>query len=287
MSERRGFTLVELLIALVLVGIVSTALHQLLVNNQRVYRQQTQRVEVNSNARAAMALLPNDVRELDAGDPAGSDVVGMTASSFTYKAMRGLYVLCQPPNTGALQVTVSRALAFGLRPLDASQDSILILAENNPDTRSDDAWLHADVTSVTTGTACPGGAASLQLQLAGVTGAELGGVFDGSVLRSFEVVRVSHYPDASGVYWMGGSTYRKASGTWSATEHIVGPLSAAGMQLAYYDTAGNVTADPTAVARVGIGVESRSSLAVRAAGGTDHLLQDLMTHVALRNNPGY
>jgi len=40
---RRGYTLVELIIALVLLGIVSGAIYQVLVNNQRVYQAQTRR----------------------------------------------------------------------------------------------------------------------------------------------------------------------------------------------------------------------------------------------------
>lgn len=287
MINRRGFTLVEMLTALVLLGIVGTALYQLLVNNQRLYQEQTERVQVNENARAAISLLPGEIRELNAGDAAESDVLAMTASSLTYKAMRGLYVLCLPPNTGSLQVTVGNTLFYGLRRLDPTQDSVLIFAENDAATRMDDAWLHADVTSATAGTACPGDAASLQLQLAGVTAGQLAGVLDGSPLRNFEVGQVWLYPDAGGDQWMGGRTYQKASGTWGGTQPIVGPLTASGLQLLYYDDAGNVTTNPGDVARVGISVESRSSRAVRAGGGMDYMLQDLVTNVAVRNNPSY
>jgi len=40
---RRGFTMIELLIALVILGIVSAALYKVLVTNQRTYLAQTQR----------------------------------------------------------------------------------------------------------------------------------------------------------------------------------------------------------------------------------------------------
>jgi prepilin-type N-terminal cleavage/methylation domain-containing protein len=286
MTNRRGFTLVELVIALVLFGIVGTALYQLLVNNQRLYTEQTQRVQVNESARAAISLLPGELRELDAGDPAGSDIVGMTASSLTYKAMRGLYVLCQAPNSGALQITVDNTLFYGLRRLDPTQDSVLIFQDNDVNRSSDDAWLHANVTSATAGTACPLGVASLQLQLANVTTGQLDGVVNGAPIRTFEVAQVLVYADAAGDQWLGGRTYQKASGAWGGTQPIVGPLSASGLQLAYYDVAGAVTGAPASVARVGITVESRSSRAVtRTPAGLDYMLQDLMTHVGLRNNP--
>lgn len=288
MTNRRGFTLVEMLTALVLLGIVGTALYQLLVNNQRLYQEQTQRVQVNENARAAISILPGEVRELNAGDPAESDVVAMTASSLSYKAMRGLYVLCQPPNTGALQVTVDNTLFYGLRRLDPTRDSVLIFAENDDATRMDDGWLHADVTSATTGTACPGGTASLQLQLAGVTAGQLGGVLDGSPLRTYEVAQILTYADAYGAQWLGGRAFAKASQSWGGTQPIVGPVSASGLQLVYYDTTGAVTAVAADVARIGITVESRSSrMTAQGAAGMDYMLQDLVTHVAVRNNPTY
>jgi prepilin-type N-terminal cleavage/methylation domain-containing protein len=286
MTNQRGFSLVELVIALVLFGIVGTALYQLLVNNQRLYQEQTERVQVNESARAAISLLPGEVRELNAADTAESDIVSMTASSLTYKAMRSLYFLCQPPNTGALQVTLDNTLFYGLRRVDPTQDSVLLFMENDPDTRTDDAWLHANVSSAIVGTACPLGAASVQLQLSGVSSGELGGVTNGAPVRTFEVAQVLVYADAAGDQWLGGRLFLKAANSWSGTQPIVGPLSAAGLQLAYYDAAGAVTGTPASVARIGITVQSRSSRAVtRTPTGFDYLLQNLMTHVALRNNP--
>ena len=65
---RRGFTLIELMIALVLLGLVSTAVYKVLVNNQRVYLAQTQTIDLQQNIRAAAAILPAEFRELDAAD---------------------------------------------------------------------------------------------------------------------------------------------------------------------------------------------------------------------------
>jgi prepilin-type N-terminal cleavage/methylation domain-containing protein len=286
MTNRRGFTLVELLIALVLLGIVGTALYQLLVSNQRLYEEQTQRVQVNESARAAISLLPGELRELNAADTAESDIVAMTPTSLTYKAMRGLYVLCQAPNSGGLQVTVNDTLFYGVRRLEPTQDSVLIFWEGDPDTRTDDGWLHANVTSAVAGNACPGGGQSLQLQLSGVSSTQLDGVTVGAPLRNFEVAQALVYADAAGDQWLGGRLYLKAAGTWSGTQPIVGPLSATGLQLAYYDATGAVTGTPASVARVGITVQSRSARAVtRTPTGFNYLLQNLMTHVALRNNP--
>jgi prepilin-type N-terminal cleavage/methylation domain-containing protein len=286
-TGRRGFTLAELITVLVLGAVVGTAIYQLLINNQRVYREQAERVQLSENARAAISVLPADLRELDAADPWGSDIVALGTSSLSYKAMRGLYTLCRAPDSSALGITLDNLTVFGLRPLDAAQDSALVFAENDPTRRSDDVWLHADVVAAAPGAGCPGGAPSLEVRLAGVTPAQLSGVSVGAPLRGFEVAQVLLYRDAGGDQWLGGRSYEKRRAGWSGTQPIVGPLTSAGLTLEYFDAQGQPTTDPTRVARVGISVQSRSGRSVRGQGGETYLLQTLMTQVSLRNNPRY
>src|SRR5207247_362755 len=68
---RRGFTLIELMIALVLLGMVSAAVYKVLVNNQRVYLAQTQTIDLQQNIRAAAAILPAAFRDLVARQEPG------------------------------------------------------------------------------------------------------------------------------------------------------------------------------------------------------------------------
>ncbi len=51
MRRERGFTLIELLMALVMTTLVAGSLYKLLLSNQRVYRHQTERVELQGNRR--------------------------------------------------------------------------------------------------------------------------------------------------------------------------------------------------------------------------------------------
>src|SRR5438105_14468012 len=101
---RRGFTLIELMIALVLLGIVSTAVYKVLVNNQRLYTAQTQTIDLQQNIRAAAAILPAEFRELDAAD---GDIKGMTATSLRIRAMRALAFVCADSAVGAGSVQIS------------------------------------------------------------------------------------------------------------------------------------------------------------------------------------
>src|SRR2546425_11436793 len=88
---RRGFSLIELMIALVLLGMVSAAVYKVLVNNQRLYLAQTQTIDLQQNIRAAAAILPAECRELDA---AARDIAAMRPDSSRVRAMRQLSILC-------------------------------------------------------------------------------------------------------------------------------------------------------------------------------------------------
>lgn len=287
MTNQRGFTLVEVLIALVLMGIVSTALYQLLVANQRLYRAQVESVATNESARATVAIVPGEIRELSAGE---GDVIAMDGTSLTYKGMQAVYVQCAPPNTGALEIILDRTTFFGLRQINAADDSVLIFAEGDTTTRGDDGWLSASVTSTTVGTACPGSQPSITVGLVGLASSDLSATQAGAPVRTFVPAQILLYQDAAGDWWLGGRRFQKGAGSWGATQPVLGPLSGTGLALTYADAAGATTNNPLNVARVGITVQSQSSDQVfrsRASGGPVYLLQDLVTQVAVRNNPTY
>jgi hypothetical protein len=250
-----------------------------------VYREQTARIELNQNVRAAVSILPMELRELDASDPNGSDIVAMTATSIAYNAMRNVHFLCQAPNTAALQVTLAAAPWFGLQALDEATHLFLVFAENDPNTRSDDGWLHVNSTVRANGNACPGAGASITLTLTGLTTAQLTGVLSGAPIRGYVVSRVQSYQDANGDYWLGLQVQNKTTAAWGAMQPIVGPVTATGFNLAYFDSDGAATAVPANVARVAITVEGLTNDPVRGPGGTlQHATSSLLTQVALRNN---
>ncbi len=280
MLNRRGFTLAELLIALVLFGIVSTAIYQVLVNNQRLYRQQTQRIELTDNIRSATAILQTDLRELNAADPLGSDIVEMTDSSLTYKAMRSLYVTCQPVSGGTVILDTTM---IGLRGLDAEFDSLLVLADLNTQLASDDVWRHVNVTAVQRSTSCPSGQPSINVSVSpSIAGTD--SALAGYPVRGFEVVDVRRYADASGAIWLGSRRYSKSTG-WSALQPAVGPLATGGLRFTYFARDGSITSNRSLVARIGITVVGRTSQPVRLNDRTTGYLTDsLTTYVALRNN---
>jgi prepilin-type N-terminal cleavage/methylation domain-containing protein len=288
--NRRGFTLIEMMIAVVLTGIVGAAVYNTLWSNQRVYRRQTERVALQTNVRAGLGILRRELRELNSADTVQSDITVMGATAVTYKAMRTLVVLCQPPvNAGATGTLIAwRTSLRGIRAIDGSRDSVLIYAERDQAVESDDYWVHANVgAGVAMGTACPGLAASITIPVTNVWPVNgLGGVFAGAPARTFETMQLLAYSDAAGEWWLGGKSYIKVGG-WSATEAILGPLSGAGLHLSYYNSAGAVTAIPEQVARIGVTIVGRSTEAVASLGGGPqaYLRDSLVTDIALRNIP--
>src|SRR6266550_4978932 len=160
---RRGFTMIELLVALVLLGIVSAALYRVLVNNQRLYMAQTQRIDLSQNIRAAGSILPAEFRELDASE---GDITAMSATSISIRAMRWLGFACTPPVLGgALNGTSliirggapGQPLFYGARGIDNSKDSLLIYYDGNVNSRADDFWAVASITAAPNGQNCPDG----------------------------------------------------------------------------------------------------------------------------------
>src|SRR2546425_2679885 len=123
---RRGYTLVEMIIALVLLGIVSGAIYQVLVNNQRVYQAQTQQIDLQENLRAATTVLPAEFRELDAVD---GDIQSMTPTSIQIRAMRKLGLLCTAPalavGLGNFTMNVWVSPMYGRNLPFAAGDSVL------------------------------------------------------------------------------------------------------------------------------------------------------------------
>jgi len=143
-TRARGFTLIELMIALVITGLVMGTLYRVLTANQRFYRSQSSILDVEENIRAAAQILPAELKGLDAS---GGDIIAMSDTSITIKADRGLRFVCVVPDKTNGYVVVRNNLAFGYRAPDATRDSLLIFRDADVREGSDDTWLHAPIAA--------------------------------------------------------------------------------------------------------------------------------------------
>ena len=290
LKTRRGFTLVEVLITLVVMGIVMAALYRVLIGNQRTYHSQTQRVDLQQNIRAAVAILPAELRELDASD---NDIKAMSATSITIRAMRYLGLVCSTPVLGgavsSVAVTIRRSPFWGARDINLTTDSLLIYYDGDPSTRLDDDWAFARPTAVVNAN-CPDGQPGrlLTVGLGVGPGFSLpnvaGAISNGAPLRGFETVTYQLYQPAGDTsYYIG---MQPDGGT---LQPMIGPVLSNGLTLSYYDATGAVTTDRRQVARIDFVVRARTAQPVRSETGTGtstlaNAIDSLNPSVALRNN---
>ena len=297
---RRGFTMVELLVALVLLGLVSAALYRVLVNNQRLYMAQTQRIDLSQNIRAAGNILPAELRELDANE---GDIIAMAADSITIRAQRWLSFICQRPVLGGLNWNGLSMIVRGGQPGQQGfygaraireTDSLLIYWDGNQTIRTDDYWPVGGVVAapaVGVAGSCPGLPAgqpgtvvtfnATSTPVAFATANINGAITVGAPVRGWERVTYKLRQSATDGQW-----YIMMQPMGQAAQPLIGPLLANGLSLSYFNTAGAVTAVAAQVARVDFTVRGRTQNAIRKGGqaAAQVAVDSIVMSVALRNN---
>ena len=289
MSRRRhGFTMIELIVALVLLAVVSTALYRVLVNNQRLYMAQTQRIDLSQNIRAASAILPAEFRELDASE---GDILAMSSDSVYIRAMRWLGFLCNTPDLAAINNVslivrggaLGQPLFFGARS-PSSSDSLFIYYDGNQASRTDDFWAIGGIIAAPNGQNCDDGTNGQRVltdvKLLGLGLPVTGAITLGAPVRGWERVTYKLYQAGDGLWYIGFRPYNQTM------QPLIGPVLPNGLTLQYYDVNGNVTAVRNQVARIDITVRARTTSAVRAGGqaAARVAVDSVVTSVALRNN---
>ncbi len=282
MRTRRGFTLVEILISMVILSVVLGAIYQLLNTNQRLSRAQAEQVSLQSSVRTGSLVVPTELRELNTvvgGTIDQVDILAKGADNIQYRAMRGLGQLCESP-AAQTQLRLLRASYSGYRDPVPVRDSVYVFIDGNPDVSTDDGWISLRITAVATGTACPGGAADITLTTE--ANANLPGLPVRTPVRTYEVMQLQFYA-ADGRWWLGA----RSVSAGEVLQPLLGPLSAGdGFLLEYLDANGVATANNGAVKSIRITVRGETDEAVRAGGtgALGHPEEQLVTQVLLRNS---
>ena len=272
-----GFTLVELLVALALTGLVSTIALGLFRVAVVGHRRVVEYVESSYALRTSVQVLRSQILELDAGDPSGSDILDMGRGFVEYRRMTALLFLCAAGDTslGRVFAFSNDSLSFGdigLNPTPG-RDEVIVLSNGSRSSLSDDRWYRSRMTDVSASHGCPGNTPSLSFATPDLP---LGQLEIGAPLRIMQRVRLRIYADAAGEWWI-GSQQPSSGGAWSTIQPVVGPLVASGLELMYYDRVGASTNDPAQVARIRVRVV--------AGGRVGNRTRSLQADIALRNNP--
>lgn len=303
-TRRLGFTLVEMLIAIVVLGIVGATLTRVMVNSFRVSQAQVVTADMQSNVRLGGLVLPLELREIGYDSniyvtPAGtgaitSDLEAIGANSITFRAMRGWSNTCHI-QSGLTNIRIRKPTWGQRRPV--ATDGFLLFVENDFNTRRDDQWV--EVTTYTTldqDVLC-GADSAIAINMSGppevATGVNLteANLFVGGPVRYFERMQFGMFVDADGRTYLGARSLSLGETDYRA---VAGPLDpAAGLQFTYYDGAGaEVTpgvGDPDLVRSIQVRLQGETGSQVSLMGSSQRETGSMVTvtRVALRNTLNY
>jgi len=289
MTGRRGFTLVELLVALVMMVLVAGGIYSLLGTTHRVSRKQTEISNLQGNLRAGLNLVQSELQEIYTDAAVGaSDINVMTAASLDYYAMRGIGETCGLTlGGGAMQI---RQDGYSGRPPEAGRDRLKLFQDRDTLLSSDDVWLESPITGVGEGVCTVGAAGpSWDLTVPALTAGDLVHPVSGDPLvfapgpvRTVERMELGLVSDA-GKDWLG---IRSESGGEATLIPVIGPLFTGGLEFLYYDGASVPTGAASAVKTIVVKLHGISAEQVTTGlGSTVGKPRDsVMVRVQLRNS---
>src|SRR6478609_8151691 len=228
-GTRRGFTLIEITVALVMFSVVAMVLTRMLIMNQRITTAQTTRASLQSNLRVGSLVVPNELRMLNQSD--STDIAAVSDTSISYRAMRGYYVMCAITSATSIKVinVQPSGFTFGYREPKVG-DSAFVFFENDTLKMRDDKWAPVEIPGFATSTfVFPTGGttyAAYTLTFGGAGGGinttnyPIAKFVNGAPVRTFELTTLT-LDDVGGVKWFGMCT-----GPLGCTpEPVRGPLA--------------------------------------------------------------
>jgi prepilin-type N-terminal cleavage/methylation domain-containing protein len=284
---RAGFTLIEVLVALVLAVMLGGVIFQVVQGESRFATVQSAREEVQQNSRGALEILASELRS---AQPSG--LVSADTGSITFLLPRVWGISCGGGSATALPVIFPAAggTAFDLNSASGMLGDTGTVNSDWVPSPNPTLANRATVTSLTALNPALGNAASpcngiRSTAAAGLLAAYTVGGTNLPLVPAGNAVYLSQLVSytvaaSGGEYWI----YRTlGSGT---AQPLAGPLDGAnGLAFAFYDASGNRIAQPVTVlatlktvARIGITVKARS----RTKGNTN-LTDTQATSITLRN----
>ena len=317
--RRRGMTLIEIMISLILLGIVSGVIMRVILRQQRFYQGVNQIMTQRGQLRQATSVVPIDLRSLSS---VGADILAATDSSMDFMVNVGTGVVCNvvdgtqvalPPETLASGQTLTSFYGYGWPDPTKTSYTVYIYNDSSVVGNEDDRWQKFTLVAVHNNPAqCLTSFATILdvgkrrpiLELSStepndaVTGGPLSRYINtGAPVRITKRVRYALFQDTDGKWYLGFATWDASTSAFTALSAVSGPYdpygSAAGLGFKYYDVDGTEIAsgadstNRSKIARVDLIARARTSSNVRAAGiqgGVSQQYKDsLAVSVMLRN----
>ncbi|MFL5554477.1 MAG: PilW family protein [Gemmatimonadaceae bacterium] len=273
-SQRKGFTMIEVIVSLVVGLIVMGGVVQLMTVQSRGYGKQREQVDISETAREASALLSWDLRQAGI---AGSPFVAMGSNNVSIRSPRGLGTIC-----GRHPLLARYGLWKTAGTIPATVDDTALVYQIGRG-----AWTKLKITAVGTPAAmgvpaCKwAGARPPDVVVEFAVGAitDTSWIKVGAPFRNFRRVEYAEYQE-NNRWWLG-----RRVGAAVSYEKLTGPLlppASNGLTFTYYDTLGAVTANPAAVGSVAFTLRTESFKNTRVGSSYTYQRDSLTTKVAVR-----
>lgn len=281
---RRGTSLIELVVVIVLLAAVGSAVMGVVIHQERFYRAQSDAIDARATVRDAASLLQSELRALT---PSDGDLYTIGASAVEFRATLAQSAICTiSPSRSSITIPPEHLASgvpltwIGTQP--EAGDTLLVLAT---DSTLGGRWDRHVLSSAPSATgSCPlssgftatAAEASAALTLSFSPSLD-STIAPGTIMRVVRRARYELYRASDAQWYLG---YLDCLSTRSTPCNVVqpvsGPYAALGIQLAYRDEAGALTAIPSRVARINV-------LAIAARRTAPATLDSLATTIALRN----
>ena len=296
--SREAFTLVELMIAMVMGGILAAGIVSVLRRQQRFYTTAASLVEQRISLRDATGILPGELRALS---PASGDVLAFSDSSLEIRVTIGTAIACDTlPGGDGLALAPSalqpaRLTSFATSP--QAGDLALVYDPGPNDRASDDGWISRDVADVTPAASMCVGSPFVALAEALAPPALVrfasgdrvpASIRPGAFVRVLRRVRYRFYRASTGEWYLG---YSEWAGTgFSVVQPVSGPFAsysrrgASGLALRYFDTTGTELVDPADAWRIArVSVVARGGVRAALSGQPGSVTDSQAIGIRVRN----
>ena len=315
LRNRAGFTLTELMIVTVLIGLIGSMITAVLMRQQSFHRAVATVADARARMRDVATILPTDMRSIST---VGGDVLALSDTSLQFRAFVGASVLCgYVVGSPALIELPPRTLASGnvltawINP-PAPGDIAFLYNDGTTAGNADDSWTPiqiTDTTSSTNATWCPvtslfttaGDAAARRYRLTLASNPDQTQIKAGAPIRIGREVRYSGYLGADGNWYVG---YQKCTfsgnvanaGVCGTREVLAGPIQAvttneatSGLYFKYYDQNGaqiTAVANASQIARAEVVIRT-TSLSLRRSTRINVVNTEITGGDSLRFNIGF
>ncbi|HEX6942879.1 MAG TPA: prepilin-type N-terminal cleavage/methylation domain-containing protein [Gemmatimonadaceae bacterium] len=300
-ANRRGLTLPELLVAMLLLAIVGGGVTRVMIKQQQFYKDASKTAGAKRELRLGASVMPAELRSISSS---GGDILEMSESEIRMRAYIGSAVICAINNDDIWVVprNLARHTLTTYVTTPAGGDTAFVFNENTERGAQDDQWLKL----VVMGTDLSNSACTVSpfidpvLDPAATKGRRryrLSAVLPpevqvGSVVRFTRPVRYRIYQETSGAWYLGLEEY--FGGSWGAASPMAGPFRpfagsdnpTSGLQFRYYDSLGvRVTnmANKNDVARVDLFLRTNAGASAITERKGNALQDSVLMRIALRN----